>query len=134
MTDDNDKAKAFFILHDPDVVEKKVVEILGRLFNNTTGNQHAQSNAQSLLYTLMIADADGNHAIMNRVMNELFHSGRLRMGSGFGEADFIDSIRQLIRGVVQEEIHRTISQLESRVSDLKRAEYNRRYNRFLGQP
>lgn len=134
MTDDNDKAKAFFILHDPDVVEKKVMDVIGRLFNNSTGNEHARQNAQHFLYTLMIADANENHPVMNRVMNELFHSGRLRMGSGFGEADFIDSIRQLVRGVVQEEIHRTITQLESRVSDLKRAEYNRRYNRFLGEP
>lgn len=131
MTDDNDKAKAFFILHDPDVVEKKVVEVLSKMFNDPIDRGASQRNATSFLYTLMIADAQERHPVMNRVMNELFDtewSGRM------GSPPFIDNIRQLIRGVVQEEIHRTISQLESRVSDLKRAEYNRRYNRFLGQP
>lgn len=131
MTDDNDKAKAFFILHDPDVVEKKVVEVLSKMFNDPIDRVASQRNATSFLYTLMIADAKDNHTIMNRVMNELFHSGRLRMGSGFGEADFIDSIRQLIRGVVQKEIYHTINQLECRVDDLKRAEFNSRYNKFL---
>lgn len=131
MTDDNDKAKAFFILHDPDVVEKKVVEVLSKMFNDPIDRVASQRNATSFLYTLMIADAKDNHTIMNRVMNELFHSGRLRMGSGFGEADFIDSIRQLIRGVVQKEIYHTINQLECRVDDLKRGEYNSRYNKFL---
>lgn len=131
MTDDNDKAKAFFILHDPDVVEKKVVEVLSKMFNDPIDRGASQRNATSFLYTLMIADAQENHPVMNKVMNELFHSGRLRMGSGFGEADFIDSIRQLIRGAVQEEIHRTINQLERRVDDLKRGEYNSRYNKFL---
>lgn len=131
MTDDNDKAKAFFILHDPDVVEKKVVEVLSKMFNDPIDRTASRRNAQHFLDTLMIADAKDNHPIMTPVMNELFHSGRLRM-SNPGAGDFIDSIRALIRMAVEEEIHRTISQLESRVSDLKRAEYNRRYNRFLG--
>lgn len=130
MTDDNDKAKAFFILHDPDVVEKKVVEVLSKMFNDPIDRGASQRNATSFLYTLMIADAQENHPVMNKVMNELFHSGRLRMGSGFGDADFIDSIRQLIRGVVQDEIHRAMNQLERRAEDLKRAEFGSRYNKF----
>lgn len=131
MTDDNDKAKAYFILHDPDVVEKKVVDVLSKMFNDPIDRGASQRNATSFLYTLMIADAKENHPVMNKVMNELFHSGRLRMGSGFGDADFIDSIRQLIRATVQEEIHRAMSQLERRADNLKRAEFNSRYNKFL---
>ena len=127
MTDENDKAKAFFILHDPDVVEKKVIDVIGRLFNNSTGNEHARQNAHHFLYTLIIADADQNHPVMNRVMNELFHSGRLRMG----DSDFIDSLKQLIRGVVREEMAQTMNHIEHRIEDLKRSEYNSRYNKFL---
>lgn len=131
MTDDNDKAEAFFILHDAGVVERKVADVLSKLFNDPIDRGASQRNATSFLYTLMIADAQERHPVMNKVMNELFHSGRLRMGSGFGDADFIDSIRQLVRGVVQDEIHRAMNQLERRVDDLKRAEFNSRYNKFL---
>lgn len=130
MTDDNDKAKAFFILHDKDVVDKKVVDVLSKLFNDSIDRTASRHNAQHFLHTLMIADAQENHPVMNHVMNELFHSGRLRMGSGFGEADFIDSLRALIRRAVEEEIHRALNQIERRVEDLKRAELNNRYNRW----
>lgn len=131
MTNDNDKAKAFFILHDPDVVENKVMDVLTRLFSDPIDRKMSRKNAKNFLHTLLMSDADENHPIMNHVMNELFHSGRLRMGSGFGEADFIDSIRQLIRNVVREEMARTMDQIERRVDDLKRGEYNSRYNKFL---
>lgn len=128
MTDDNDKAKAFFILHDPDVVEKKVVEVLSKMFNDPIDRGASQRNATSFLYTLMIADAHERHPVMSRVLNELFDRGQ--MGSSFGPNVFIDSIQQLVRGVVQEEIHRAMSQLERRADGLKRAEYSSRYNKF----
>lgn len=127
MTDENDKAKAFFILHDPDVVEKKVVEVINKLFTDPTDKPSAQHNAQHFLYTLIIADANKNHPVMNRVMNELFHSGRLRMG----DSDFIDSLKQLIRGVVREEMAQTMNHIKHRIEDLKSSEYNSRYNKFL---
>lgn len=130
MTDDNDKAKAFFILHDKDVVDKKVVDVLSKLFNDSIDRTASRRNAQHFLDTLMIADAKDNHPIMTQVMNELFHSGRLRM-SNPGAGDFIDSIRALIRMAVEEEMHRALNQIERRVEDLKRAEFNNRYNRFL---
>lgn len=128
MTDDNDKAKAFFILHDPDVVEKKVVEVLSKMFNDPIDRGASQRNATRFLYTLMIADAQENHPVMTQVMNHLFGNGR--MGSGFGESAFFDSLRQVIRGVAQEEIHRAMTQIERRVGDLKRAEFGSRYNKF----
>lgn len=127
MTNENDKAKTFFILHDPDVVEKKVVEVINKLFIDPTDKPSVQHNAQSFLYALIIADADKNHPVMNRVMNELFHSGRLRMG----DSDFIDSLKHLIRGVVREEMAQTMNHIEHRIEDLKRSEYNSRYNKFL---
>lgn len=133
MTDDNDKAEAYFILHDANVVERKVADVLSKLFNDPIDRGASQRNATSFLYTLMIADAQENHPVMTQVMNELFHSTRMGsgMGSGFGEAAFFDSIRQLIRATVQEEIHRAMNQLERRADDLKRAEFGSRYNKFL---
>lgn len=124
MTDDNDKAKAFFILHDADVVEKKVADVLDKLFNDPIDRGASQRNATSFLYTLMIADAHERHPVMSRVLNELF------MGPGFVESVFFGNIRQLIRATVQEEIHRAMNQLERRADDLKRAEFGSRYNKF----
>jgi hypothetical protein len=129
MTDDNDKAKAFFILHDADVVEQKVADVLNKIFNDPIDRGASQRNATSFLYTLMIADAHERHPVMTRVMNELFDHGQ--MGSSFGPSVFIDIIRQLIRATVQEEIHRAMNQLERRADDLKRAEFGSRYNKFL---
>lgn len=129
MTDDNDKAKAFFILHDADVVEKKVAAVMAKIFNDPIDRSASRHNATGFLYTLMIADAQERHPVMSRVMNELFDHGR--MGSMTGPSLFIDSIRQLVRATVQEEIHRAMNQLERRVDDLKRAEFNSRYNKFL---
>lgn len=128
MTDDNDKVKAFFILHDADVVEKKVADVLNKIFNDPIDRGASRHNATGFLYTLMIADAQERHPVMNRVMNELFDHGR--MGSMTGSL-FIDSIQQLVRATVQEEIHRAMNQLGRRVDDLKRAEFNSRYNKFL---
>jgi hypothetical protein len=129
MTDDNDKAEAFFILHDAGVVERKVADVLSKLFNDPIDRGASQRNATSFLYTLMIADAHERHPVMTRVMNELFDHGQ--MGSSFGRSVFFDSIRQLIRATVQEEIHRAMEHFERRVGDLKRAELNSRYNKFL---
>lgn len=125
MTEQTDKAKAFFILHDADVVERKVVDVFNEMFDDRQDRQSAQSNAMNFLHILMTADASNNHPLMNRVLSEMFHSGRLRMGGPNG--DFIDSLRTLIRGVVQVEIQQAMNDIERRMADLKRAEYSSRY-------
>lgn len=125
MTEQTDKAKAFFILHDADVVERKVVDVFNEMFDDRQDRQSAQSNAMNFLHILMTADASNNHPLMNRVLSEMFHSGRLRMGGASG--DFIDSLRTLIRGVVQVEIQQAMDDITRRTADLKRAEYSSRY-------
>jgi hypothetical protein len=125
MTDDNDKAKTFFILHDADVVEKKVVDVVNKMFNDSIDKPTSRSNAMSFLYVLMTADASSNHPVMDRVLSEMFHSGRLPMSGPNG--DFIDRLREFIRGIVQEQITRAMHDIDRRVVDLKRAEYSSRY-------
>lgn len=125
MTDDNDKAKTFFILHDADVVEKKVADVVSKMFNDSIDKPTSRNNAMNLLYVIMTADASNNHPVMNGVMDELFHSRRLRMDKPNG--DFIDSLRTLIQGIVQEQITRAMHDIDRRVVDLKRAEYSSRY-------
>lgn len=128
MNDDNDKAQAFFILNDADVVEQKVADVFRNLFLDTVNNRAATRNGIDLLYSIMRADAAQNHPVMNDVLNEMFHSGRLRMNGPANRGDFIDSLQHLIRGLVQEEIQKSLDHIGRRVHDLKRAEYNARNN------
>lgn len=125
MTEQTDKAKAFFILHDADVVERKVVDVFNEMFDDRQDRQSAQSNAMNFLHILMTADASNNHPLMNRVLSEMFHSGRLRMGGPNG--DFIDRLREFIRGIAQEQVARAMNDIDRRTADLKRAEYSSRY-------
>ena len=125
MTEQTDKAKAFFILHDADVVERKVMDVFIKMFDDREDRKQSRDNAMNFLYTLMVADRSENHPVMDRVLAEMFHSGRLRKGGPTG--DFIDSLRALIRGVVQEEIARVMNDIDRRMADLKRAEYSSRY-------
>ena len=130
MTEQTDKAKAFFILLDADVVERKVMDVFIKMFDDGEDRKQSRNNAMNFLYTLMVADRSENHPVMDRVLTEMFNSGRLRMGGASG--DFIDSLRTLIRGVVQEEITRVMNDIDRRAVDLKRAEYSNRHkwNKF----
>jgi hypothetical protein len=123
MTEQTDKAKAFFILHDADVVERKVMDVFIKMFDDKEDLKQSRSNAHSFLYTLMVADRDQNHAIMNDVFANMLHGGRLGMGHG----GFMDNFRDLIRGIVQEQLTRAMNDIDRRTVDLKRAEYSSRY-------
>jgi tryptophanyl-tRNA synthetase len=121
MTEQTDKAKAFFILHDADVVERKVMDVFIKMFDDGEDRKQSRDNAMNFLYTLMVADSSENHPVMDRVLAEMFHSGRLVHGG------FMHNFRDLIRGIVQEQITRAMNDIERRMADLKRAEYSSRY-------
>jgi tryptophanyl-tRNA synthetase len=121
MTEQTDKAKAFFILHDADVVERKVMDVFIKMFDDGEDRKQSRDNAMNFLYTLMVADRSENHPVMDRVLAEMFHSGRL------GHGGFMNNFRDLIRGIVQEQITRAMNDIERRMADLKRAEYSSRY-------
>jgi hypothetical protein len=130
MTEQTDKAKAFFILHDADVVERKVMDVFIKMFDDGEDRKQSRDNAMNFLYTPMVADRAENHPVMDRVLAEMFHSGRLRAGGPNG--DFINPLRDLIRDVAREEITRAMNDIDRHMADLKRAEYSSRYkwNKF----
>jgi hypothetical protein len=130
MTEQTDKAKAFFILHDADVVERKVIDVFIKMFDDGKDRARSRDNAMNFLYTLMVADRSENHPVMHRVLAEMFNSGRSHAGVVNG--DFIFALRDVIRGVVQEEITRVMNDIDRRAVDLKRAEYSNRHkwNKF----
>ena len=127
--DDNDKAQAFFILNDADVVEQKVAKVLSNIFYGREDTHLSKRNCMNFLYELLLADANENHPMMNRVFNTMFHSGRLRMSSP-GSGDFIDSLQHLIRQEVREQLAQLPKEMDRRIDELKRMEMQTRYNKW----
>ena len=116
MSDQDNKAKAFFILNDANVIEEAVVRVLERFL--TSG----YDNASQMLYMLMRADQyRGGYVLNNAITNNL----QSRSTSPLHE-----ELRDIIRVVVKEELAQLPNHIEERIKELKRMEMQNRYNKW----
>lgn len=123
MTSDDDKAQAFFILNDADVVERKIIDVLETLFmiNQRTVSSHI--NARNFLGRLLDADIRHGGTILDSRLGQHLH--------GNFSGHFMSELRIRIQELVREELAHIPRELETRIEQLKKLEKATQYKRYL---
>lgn len=91
---ENDKAKAFFILNDDDVIERKIGDAIERLF---TGHHPNAMRNQETLGKELFSNWNVSNAIQSRLMPDMAELVRREICNNVRMDTYMDSYQNLLR-------------------------------------